>query len=320
MTNAYSIEQRRPELYEAALQTVRLSDRTRGHSSTFQSILLRKSEADPEYTKIHDVWDGLGQIEVDEYLDVKMTTRPRRWKTVFQPIAAAAMLFLTVGIVLFLSGRPPAYETAIGEQRNVMLPDGSEMVLNTDTRAIVRYDRNFRHLEIERGEAWFDVAHDTSRPFIVHAGDSQVRAVGTSFLVRRNDERVDVTLLSGIVEVTRGENSAEKIELVPGDRLRQSEVHPSIAIDQPQIEVVTAWRQGQLILNETPVAEALNEMNRYSNNKIRLASSLAAEAKLSGVFRLSDSRAFAESVAEIYDLNLYEDNGYLTLAPRRVLR
>ena len=85
-------------------------------------------------------------------------------------------------------------------------------------------------------------------------------------------------------------------------------------------EVVTAWRQGQLILNETPVAEALNEMNRYSNNKIRLASSLAAEAKLSGVFRLSDSRAFAESVAEIYDLNLYEDNGYLTLAPRRVLR
>ena len=98
--------------------------------------------------------------------------------------------------------RSDAVVTGVGEQRTLTLEDGTRIQLNTDTRAVVRYDERLRRVELEKGEAMFEVARRPDWPFVVTAGDRQIRALGTAFVVRREAEVLAVTLVEGKVTVT----------------------------------------------------------------------------------------------------------------------
>ena len=128
-------------------------------------------------------------------------------------MAAAALVALVVGGVLYW--RSLGITTELGEQRNLTLSDGTRVALNTATKIRVRYDNAARRVELERGEALFEVAKVPARPFVVIAGGRRVTAVGTSFVVRRDNEEVAVTLLEGKVTVTipPGTNSHAKLRI-----------------------------------------------------------------------------------------------------------
>src|ERR1700735_5441987 len=146
-------------------------------------------------------------------------------------MAAAAALLAIVGMILWLAPAPDL-TTEVGEQRLVTLTDGTHVFLNTATRIAVNFDAHARWVELKSGEALFDVAKKPSWPFIVQAGDRQIKALGTSFVVRRDPTQTAVTLVEGTVSVTTPASapairdsradaspSARAFTLKPGQRL-----------------------------------------------------------------------------------------------------
>lgn len=228
-------------------------------------------------------------------------------------MAIAATLLLCLVSVLSLRRDGQTFDTRVGERRVIVLEDESRVTLNTDTRIAVAFDKTDRVIRLERGEALFNVAHDAGRPFFVRADGGEVRAIGTRFMVRRDGARLAVTLLEGKVAVRK--DALAPILLEPGDRVVLGS--DAVALrDRPQIDTVTAWQRGELILRHTPVAEAVREMNRYSQLRIELEAPRASQARLTGVYKLGHSTEFARTLSALYGLPLRERGDSLTLGER----
>lgn len=218
---------------------------------------------------------------------------------------AASLLLVLTGPTWRLNAPVPAtYATRIGEQKVAALADGSRVALDTQTAIQVDFKPDVRQITLEHGEAMFDVAHNAARPFIVHAGDTQVRAVGTSFIVRRIGSDVQVVLLKGRVAVStakadRSADDAKPTILDPGERLTAEPDAPA-AVDNPPLEVVTAWRRGQVVFDEASLASAAAELGRYGGPRITLADPRLATTPVSGVFATSDAGEFAAAIAKLH--------------------
>jgi transmembrane sensor len=247
-------------------------------------------------------------------------------------VAAAAVAAITVaGTVFYL--RTDAVVTAVGEQRTLTLEDGTRMYLNTNTRAAVRYSREQREVRLDQGEALFDVAKNPRWPFVVKVGDRQVKALGTVFVVRRDDANLAVTLVEGKVAVspledrvadtparlTQAPESADEpsaarlVMLSPGQRLTFASREPA-RIDRPRLDQVTAWQHGRVAFDNTALTDAVAEMNRYSAARLVVEDPDAARIRISGTFRAGDSANFAEALARMYGLRVRHDGRELILA------
>jgi transmembrane sensor len=173
---------------------------------------------------------------------------------------------------------------------------------------------------LEAGEAFFDVAKNPLRPFIVTAGSESVVAVGTAFMVQRNvaNREIAITLVEGKVRVVPVDASGIAVPaspvqvLIPGQRLQF--VGARLTLDQPNIEAVTAWRRGEVVLDHTPLADAVAEMNRYSPVKLVVSSPDSSEIEVSGIFRAGDSARFAHAVADTYQLDVIEESERILIA------
>ncbi|MGE5501698.1 MAG: FecR family protein, partial [Ignavibacteriales bacterium] len=183
---------------EAAAWVARLQGPSRDKAA--EQAFRRWIEADPAHAAAFDratqVWEGIGGAAVG--MKVGAGVRDRMRMRVAASVVAGLLLAGGGWAVL----RDPVYATHVGEQRTVRLEDGSVLALNTDTKVVVHYTKARRDLRLVRGEAQFDVAKNRARPFIVTAEGEQVRAVGTSFVVRDEGHAVSVTLLEGKVTVT----------------------------------------------------------------------------------------------------------------------
>lgn len=299
---------------EAAVWLARLQGdaRTPAREAAFKDWLAADPAHQAAFEKATDIWaalPGAAQL-LDEPAPRAATVVPIRRSGRRLPVAQlalAASLVLAVGIgIFFLFARPAAYSTAIGEQKVATLEDGSRIALNTDSSVEVRYDASARLVELEHGEAMFEVAHNSARPFLVRAGDKQVRAVGTSFVVRREGGEVVVTLLQGKVEVTDIRPAATKAAptyLNPGDRLRAPLEGPA-RIDAQPADVATAWRRGQAMFSDTPLADAVTELNRYGGPRLVVDDPRLAGLRISGVFATNDTGEFARAVAALHGLRV----------------
>jgi transmembrane sensor len=251
-------------------------------------------------------------------------------------LAGVAVLAVGLGVQGVLGPWWPggeAYTTAFGEQRQVLLADGTRLWMNTETRLRVKLDAQARTVEVEAGEALFEVAHDAQRPFVVHAAASEVVALGTVFSVRLSPEAqpgpqaLAVALLQGQVAVraSAGEQGlapAAPIVMQPGQRVRLVAANGGTApvqqLDSPHVEQLLAWRQNEAAFDDVPLAEAVAEMNRYSRTPIVLSAQAAAAGKrVSGLFRTGDNLAFASAAAKLHGLELQQKPGRLELGMRR---
>jgi transmembrane sensor len=178
----------------------------------------------------------------------------------------------------------------------------------------VHYAAGERRIRLDRGEALFEVAKNPARPFIVVAGDEQVRALGTVFMVRRGAAAVAVTLLEGKVSVTTPERSDHRPStvLAPGQRLTvRAEV--GAALDRPKLDAVTAWRRGQAVFDNTALIDAAAELNRYGGRTLVIGDPSLSGLKVSGGFATSDTAEFAAAVAALYDLSIEQDGDRIVL-------
>jgi transmembrane sensor len=263
----------------------------------------RDSAADRERA-----WALLAAVEdhprVQKWLEapaVRRTPIYMRWG------AAAAGIVVAIGLafaVVYLQMRPVQYETAVSEQRDVLLADGSRITLNTDTALTVRYTDSSRRVDLERGEAIFAVKHDVARPFEVVAGQTVTRALGTEFNVDRRSDRIRVSVIEGVVRVSAaGRDGAGKVTpLVPAlTKGRSAEFQNDddrIIEAAADLKRIQAWRARRLEFSDTPLPEALEEFNRYSTAHIVIGAADLNTVRVSGVFRIGDTEGFLFSLRE----------------------
>lgn len=214
-------------------------------------------------------------------------------------VAGAAVAAGVAGILLMPSGQE--FSTAVGEVRRLPLADGSVATVNTASRIAVALEPERRHITLEEGEAWFQVAHDAHRPFVVDVGSVRIRAVGTAFSVRRNPEGVDVLVTEGVVETWTDGNEAARTRVVQGERsFVAAGAREIVAVKaEDEIERALAWRNGGLAFNGEPLSYAVAELNRYNRRKLVVEDPVLARVPIVGYFRTTEPDDFARAVAPL---------------------
>lgn len=225
--------------------------------------------------------------------------RRRRGNVAF---AAAAVLALAAAGGWWQWRSPAAFETGIGEHLAVTLPDGSRLELNSDSAVRVAYGERARVIRLDRGEAYFTVAHDASRPFWVTAERTWVRAVGTAFGVYRRADGVRVTVSEGRVKVASGGRdrpSDEALARLPASLLgagQQADLRGARtrvrSLPPPEIERQVSWRTGSVHFDDRPLHEVVDELARYTSLRIELGPA-ARELTVGGTFQTNPQGAEA---------------------------
>lgn len=242
---------------------------------------------------------GLPTVAADPAEDDRETEAQRfGWprRTIVTGLAASVAA-VVVGKLVW-PGSAVAYATELGEIRRVPLSDGSVMTINSASALDVRLEAKRRLVDLARGEAWFEVAKDARRPFVVAAGGVQVRAIGTAFSVRIRGGDVEVLVTEGVVEAWSAKRGGTRTRLVAGQiALVGAEAKVRRVPDDPSsVDRALAWRGGMIDLQGETLADAAEEFNRYNERKLVIGDDQLAAEQFDGVFRINDPTGFALAV------------------------
>jgi transmembrane sensor len=231
--------------------------------------------------------------------------RPARRAWVWSAGAAIAAAFVAGAVLVpskgLMGGRETTYVTGVGERRTIALEDGSRIDMNAASRVTVRFERHARRIKMDDAQVFFDVAKDSSRPFLISAGDTQVRVVGTQFDVRRRDGKVAVNVQRGLVEVRPHlARDAAPYRLRPGQGLSHREGQTADAkLQAVAVEEVAGWRQGRLIYRDQPLSQIAGDMNRLFPRPVKLGDAEAANMRLSGVLIVDEQDAMVDRLSHL---------------------
>lgn len=242
----------------------------------------------------------------------------RRW------FIAASVMALTVagGGAWWTLRRTGVYVTDVGEIRRIPLADGSSMVLNTATEATVTFDQVRREIKLGTGEGLFQVAKDPARPFVVRAGHVSVRAVGTVFSVRSLDQRIDVTVTEGVVELLDdgGGSEGRVIRRVAANEsatvMEARQVVDVQSIRPDEAERRLAWRDGMLAFGGETLTTAVEEINRHNHRRVVIDDVDLAGRRVDGLFRANDPDGFAGTIAAALGAERVDQDDAIHLRPR----
>lgn len=230
-------------------------------------------------------------------------------------LAAGVAVLAAAALLVF---RLPSYRTNIGEQRMVILTDGSRLSLDAASKVDVDYGQQRRSLELIAGRAKFNVAPDPRRPFVVRAGAKTVTAIGTSFSVELLKDQVQVILYEGRVEVTDSTAAAavRPSILDAGKKWTADLSTPQARVEAADLTRTSDWETGQLTFIHEPLRVAVQRINRYSAEPIVIADEVAGGIPIDGVFNIGDCAAFLEAVTSAYPLQVRHQSGTTVLSRR----
>jgi len=244
-----------------------------------------------------DMWQDLASVQ-QMYSDAPESTpgeaanQSRHWLRA--SVATAACLALALFIWPQNSpdtNKPTYYQTALGEQLRVELDDGSTATLNTNSRLSVNFDEQHRRIELIRGEAFFKVAKDPSRPFDVDAGNARVTAIGTAFNVYRDDQTSSITVEEGVVRVTElggTDSRAPATEILHANQQLKATEQGLQAVTATDVSQHTAWQRGVIVASQMTLFEFVRQIERYHDTHILIPDSSIAAMTISGVFPLDE--------------------------------
>jgi transmembrane sensor len=269
------------------------------------------------YLRVQSMWQRTESLRtlkpLDRALDANLLRTRARWLAPRTLALAASVVFALVvtGVWFFAQDFGwQRYETRVGGFSRIVLEDGSVVDLNTDTDIRVRLSDARREVRLLRGEGKFTVAHDRSRPFVVSAADTDVRAVGTAFAVRlKSDTQVQVLVVEGKVAIDASHRKrapavgAGEAAMVLPDSVSVTRVEPQ------RLERQLAWTSGQLQFRGETLAEAVAEFNRYNRRRIHLSDPAIAGLRVGGNFNATDPESFAAAVKQTFKLRMEPADG-----------
>jgi transmembrane sensor len=261
------------------------------------------------YLRLDSVWrrsDRLGSLHAPGknavppafFLPLFGNVRAHGWRIAagVAVLAGAAWFMASSGIV----DRPAGYATALGQSTSLALADGTRVTLNTNTHLRAKLAGARRTVWLDKGEAYFEVAHDASRPFVVEAGARRVTVLGTKFSVRRDEGgQVQVLVADGRVQVsaTDGPASAANTTVITRhDSLTAGGASGEVAVrhnTEQQIASRLGWREGRLILDQMTLAQAAQEFNRYNRKQLIVTDPSVAQLRIGGTFNVDNVDGFA---------------------------
>jgi transmembrane sensor len=307
-----------------------LSRELKTGSQWLAGVLAEAGAADRNVVRMED-FRPTSRFEQNE-----KAPRRRFLRRVAAVVLAAAALAALVSVTGFpgLPGRAERFTTAVGEQRRVVLADGSGVLLNTDTEVRVRMSRALRLVELVRGEAIFDVEKDPGRPLRVISGNVAVQAVGTRFVVYRQHQGTVVTVVEGKVLVspagraiassgpspagTPEESGRPSPAAAPGtahradgpvglDAGQKLTVAADGTIAEPasaDVEAATSWARGRLVFDSETLDTVVAELNRYNVGQMVIAEAALRDRRITGVFKIGDPDSFLALLSDLDDVNV----------------
>lgn len=262
---------------------------------------------------------------------------PRRWRFAAAVLAAVALgMYLVAVAPRFAADR---YTTELGDVRDVSLGDGSKITLNTDTSIRVSFSDHERTITLEKGEAFFDVAKDKTRPFVVYAGNKRVMAVGTRFSVRREHDDIQVVVAEGRVNLA----TSKEQQLIASRAMQGVKEHPANDGRGPmpatfldagavartsnadvlvrpdagtEIEKLLSWRRGYVYFDNVPLADAVAEFNRYNARKIVIDDAEIGTLRVGGNFRSTNIDAFLDLMQSGFPIAVDDEGDRIVLKAR----
>lgn len=313
-------------IYDRAAEWVARVDRSDADHQTLAELkiwLAGDERRRGAYFRAEAAWAMLDRVSVlgagrqeDVAEEAQTRSRPSRRQILWGGGAIAASMGAIVASLGLWRTSHEKIETAVGEIRRVPLHDGSLAAVNTDTKLTIDLKPEVRKVALETGEAWFQVAKDRARPFIVEAGDVRVKAIGTAFAVRRAEAGASVQVTEGVVEVWSVGDELNVRRISAGARTFVNDVTgPAAAVTAASdIDRELSWRNGQLIFDGDTLAKAAAEFNRYNRTQVIVIDPTLSEEKLVGRFRTNEPDAFARAAAAMLGARAQFAEGRITIS------
>lgn len=230
-------------------------------------------------------------------------------------VAAACLAAAVVGWFAW-PRQETSYRTAIGGMTAISMKDGSTVTLNTNSDIRVALSETERRVDLEQGEAFFEVAKDPNRPFIVRVGDRRVIAVGTKFSVRRESNHVRVIVTEGRVRVEHSEpQHPAEIALVSAGGVAVAGAAGVLVQDKSlsDAEERLSWRDGVVVFRETLLSDAVAEFNRYNTRQIFIEDPTLGSMRIGGHFRTRNAEGFVRLLADAFPIRVEENESRIVL-------
>lgn len=227
-------------------------------------------------------------------------TEGKTWSRRLAGVVAGALL-IGVGLLYGLSSFGEKHITARGEQKTIYLAEGSSVSLNTDSEITVDMGTHVRAVTLVRGEAYFQVTPDKTRPFTVDVGRRTVRVVGTAFNIFRKADHSVLSVTEGVV-VILGQGSDVDRHFVAGEQVIIDQANRLMEKTEFDPARVVAWREGQLVFDDIPLRDFVTDLNRYYSGKVILQGRELGDLRLSGVFQIGDRDRTIKAVEDLLSL------------------
>ena len=310
----------------------------------FHDWLLADREHRDAIIELANLWDDMDILsELSDLFplapkSVADTGRAARFLTspVLAVLAAAAVVLVVALVVMqrpvldmandvTAARKEVVYQTAVGEQQDISLPDGSIMKLNTDSLISVSFNSRQRNLRLLKGEALFKVAHDRSRPFIVHAGGGVVRAVGTAFSVHLKGHDVEVTVTEGRVEIASAVDDDGSVDLGKDDfgkylttldagqtaEYGEHTIHSVRTIAPELITRRMSWQHGTLVFKGETLEEVVREISRYTDTRFVISDPAIRDIRIGGYFKTGEVDALLTVLKDNFSIKADKVNDNL---------
>ena len=284
-----------------------------------QAALTAWLSADPDHLRQYEqskadqaALEPLRGVFADDLAMLRRSPRPsmtrRAW---LAPGLAAAAVAITAAIVLpsMLKDQGRLYEAASGRITDIALEDGSRMTLDAGSAVRVALRDDARRATLERGAAYFEVAHNAARPFQVAVGDRRVIVTGTKFVTALTEDGAEVSLLQGRVAVgsrdaTAKDALADALILSPGERADFTPGKPSIRRTTADVDTATAWRKRRLVFQDAPLSVVLAAVARYSDHPLLLADPALGRMRVTMVLPLEGEDAIEDRLTALLPIRM----------------
>jgi transmembrane sensor len=290
------------------------------HDQALVDRWMQWCEADamnlPAFEQMQHVWLAFPRPTAMTLRPPALADRPKHRHRLIALAACVVILVATAGWFAVNYSNDRVLETAVGEQRRIPLADGSRLDLAPGSLVSTHFTLTRREVRLERGQAFFEVAHSAVRPFMVHAGNLTVTAVGTAFDVQISTSNSAVTVGEGSVTVAPGTQGTGAVRARAGQRVTFSQSARGLSVVNVNPKVAGAWRSGTLLFMGEPLEDVINAINRYTSPHIVVTPAFQ-QARFTGTVSPLNIREWLNALELIYDVKVVDQGSNRVLIRSR---